>query len=123
MTSARRLAANRRNARMSTGPRTAAGKARVARNAYRHGLSLPVSDDPAWSGEIAVLARRIAGEVPVADRIAVAQIALERVRRERTRLLAEKPGATSAIRRLATLDHYERYALSARRRAIWEDRP
>ena len=40
MTSARKLEANRRNARASTGPRTAAGKARAAQNARRHGLSL-----------------------------------------------------------------------------------
>jgi hypothetical protein len=36
--SARRLAANRRNARRSTGPRTAAGKSRSPRNATSHGL-------------------------------------------------------------------------------------
>jgi len=32
-----RLAANRRNAARSTGPRSAKGKARVARNAIKHG--------------------------------------------------------------------------------------
>src|SRR5512144_2165864 len=36
--SPRRVAANRANARKSTGPRTAAGKKRVARNARKHGL-------------------------------------------------------------------------------------
>ena len=35
---ARRIEANRRNARRSTGPRTAEGKARVSRNALKHGL-------------------------------------------------------------------------------------
>jgi len=36
--SRRRIEANRRNAAHSTGPRTEAGKARVARNAVRHGF-------------------------------------------------------------------------------------
>ncbi len=35
------LAANRRNARKSTGPRTAQAKARVGLNAIKHGLSAP----------------------------------------------------------------------------------
>src|SRR5215813_10166603 len=34
----RKVAANRRNAQKSTGPKTAAGKRRVARNAIKHGL-------------------------------------------------------------------------------------
>ena len=36
--SARKLAANRANAQRSTGPRTAAGKARAAGNALVHGV-------------------------------------------------------------------------------------
>ena len=36
--SARRVAANRRNAQRSTGPRTPAGKQRASRNAIKHGL-------------------------------------------------------------------------------------
>jgi hypothetical protein len=39
MTSARQLAANRQNARKSTGPRSAAGKHRASFNSFRHGLS------------------------------------------------------------------------------------
>ena len=38
-TSIRRLEANRRNAQLSTGPRTAEGKARVAQNRTSHGLT------------------------------------------------------------------------------------
>src|SRR4051812_39298151 len=47
MTSSAKIAANRRNARRSTGPRSAAGKARARRNALRHGLATPVSLDHA----------------------------------------------------------------------------
>lgn len=45
MSSERRSRANRQNARASTGPRTAAGKARSSRNARTHGLNTP--PDPA----------------------------------------------------------------------------
>jgi len=39
MASERQIAANRRNALKSTGPKTSAGKRRTRKNAYRHGLS------------------------------------------------------------------------------------
>jgi hypothetical protein len=39
MTSERKIAANRRNSGRSSGPRTAAGKTKVGRNALRHGLA------------------------------------------------------------------------------------
>ena len=39
MTSAKQIAANRRNARFSTGPKTRDGKERSRRNATRHGLT------------------------------------------------------------------------------------
>jgi hypothetical protein len=45
MRSSARVLANRRNARRSTGPRTPGGKSRVAKNALRHGLAIPVTID------------------------------------------------------------------------------
>ena len=39
MTSVKRLAANRANAKKSTGPRTEAGKARSRLNSWKHGLT------------------------------------------------------------------------------------
>jgi hypothetical protein len=64
MRSAALRVANRANAARSTGPRTRAGKAIVARNALRHGLSLPVLADPALAADVAALVQRIAGEAP-----------------------------------------------------------
>jgi len=63
MTSAQKIKTNRANAQASTGPKTAQGKARTARNARRHGLSLSVISDPVLSEQVEVLAREIAGEV------------------------------------------------------------
>ena len=94
MISARKLRANRANARASTGPQTATGKGRVARNAHRHGLTLSVLADPALAAEGEVLAREIAGEGAsverheLARRIAEVQIDLVRVRRARHQLLS-----------------------------------
>lgn len=45
MTTERQTTANRRNAKASTGPLTAAGKRKVARNARRHGLTAPAPWD------------------------------------------------------------------------------
>lgn len=43
MTSTRKAAANKRNASLSTGPRTLGGKQRSSLNSYRHGLATPIA--------------------------------------------------------------------------------
>jgi hypothetical protein len=60
MISARKLRSNRANARLSTGPKTAQGSRRSAKNALRHGLSLPVLSDPSLSQEVTGVAVQIA---------------------------------------------------------------
>jgi hypothetical protein len=93
MISANKIRANRENARASSGPKTANGRARSARNGLRHALSLPVSSNPALSEEVAALAREIAGPAANAEmqelarRVAEAQIDLRRVRNARHQLL------------------------------------
>jgi hypothetical protein len=94
VTSARKITANRANARASTGPQTTRGRARAARNALRHGLSLPVGSIPAMSEEVETLAREIAGPganaetQELARRVAEAQIDLRRVRHARHQFLS-----------------------------------
>jgi hypothetical protein len=62
MASDRQIAANRRNARKSKGPRSSAGKKRTSRNAYRHGLSLSSIANPTISKRLDKLACKIAGK-------------------------------------------------------------
>ena len=131
VTSARKIEANRRNARASTGPRTVAGKARAAQNARRHGLNLPARYDPSRAGEIDALARAIAGadagaeRLELASRIAAAQIDVERARRARLDIYPQALRERDAIARLAAIDRYEGRALSLRKRAMrdFDDAP
>jgi hypothetical protein len=94
LTSERKIKANRANARASTGPTTAQGRARSARNALRHALSLSVYSDPLLSEEMETLAREIAGPdanaetQDLARHVAEAQIDLRRVRYARHQLLS-----------------------------------
>jgi hypothetical protein len=55
MSSNNRVAANRQNARSSTGPRTSSGKAAASRNSRTHGLAVPIYLDEAWSDELDAL--------------------------------------------------------------------
>ena len=62
MATERQIAANRCNARKSTGPRSRAGKSRASRNAYRHGLSRSIGTDTVFAEQLETLAREIAGD-------------------------------------------------------------
>ena len=95
MTSARQRQTNSANARASTGPKTAKGKACSAQNALRHGLSLSPLSHPDLAQQVEVLARHIAGCAADAEtlagacRIAEAQIDLQRVRAYRRRRMEQ----------------------------------
>jgi hypothetical protein len=79
----------------STGPQTTLGRARAARNALRHALSLPICSVPTLSEEAEALARKIAGPganeatQELARRVAEAQIDLRRVRYARHQFLSD----------------------------------
>ena len=93
MTSARKIKANRANAKVSTGPRTKQGKSRTAKNALWHGLSLSVLADPTRVTDVENMAHEIAGQNPTSEifelarRIAEAQIDHQRVRQAELNLL------------------------------------
>jgi hypothetical protein len=61
MATERQIAANRLNARKSTGPRSVAAKERASRNAYRHGLTLSLPSDAGTEKRLDKFARKIAG--------------------------------------------------------------
>src|SRR5262245_60309851 len=130
--SAAKRAANRRNARRSTGPRTAAGKARAARNACRHGLTACPLDDLAFMRAAAALAREIlqmgtdpesqTSEEPErhlrAMQIAIAHTRVRQVRKAKQALHGRGLEWDELTRRLASLDRYENRALARRKAAM-----
>lgn len=140
MASPAQIAANRRNALLSTGPRTAAGKARSGANALKHGLRSSLERNASMVEEIEALTIEIArlAKKPreAARSIAEHQLMIERIQQTRTnvinhyieRLSRDDPDVVSpqarmamatamAIPEIAPLDDYERRALSRLRRA------
>ena len=93
MASERQIAANRRNARKSTGPCSGAGRKRASRNAYRHGLTLSINSTAAFAKQLDTLVRKIAGDsedaivLERACAIAQAELDLARVRRAKLALI------------------------------------
>ncbi len=125
MATEKQIAANRANAQKSTGPKTAAGKLKSRRNAYRHGLSSPLRLDPVTSAKAGAIAQALIGEDPNEEKLrsaaefAQAQLELQRIRSTRADLMAKidlNQPAMHELQRLVALDRYERYAHTKRRR-------
>jgi hypothetical protein len=93
MASERQIAANRRNATKSTGPRSSAGKSRASGNAYRHGLSVSVGISVPLAPRLEMRARKIAGNsddaltLETAREIVQAELDLAQVRRAKVALI------------------------------------
>jgi DNA-binding LacI/PurR family transcriptional regulator len=102
MASERQIAANRRNARKSTGPRSDAGMKRASRNAYRHGLTLSITSTAASAKQLDNLVRKIAGDtkdaiiLERARAVAQAELDLARVRQAKIALI-ERASAFGAL--------------------------
>lgn len=91
--SERKIAANRRNARKSTGPRSSVGKKRTSRNSYRHGLTARATLSAERTKRIERLARKIAGNgtdviiLECARDAAQAELDLAQIRRVKVALI------------------------------------
>ena len=130
--SERKIAANRSNAKKSTGPRSKAGRQTSRRNALRHGLAIDIRTDPAYHDDIEQLAKmmsRASGRQSVSDSArdaAEAVLDLSRIRKIRASLFetiyfsdtAAPDRLTELNDKLAKLERYERRAFSRRNRAM-----
>src|SRR5262245_28662360 len=143
MTSPAKIAANRRNAQRSTGPRSAAGKASARRNAFRCGLATPASlyhvamariDDLVFALtrdfpsklelELATLAAEAQAEIErvLQAKVSVVNRAYAHLRDEGGRLLSAGERVALAFAGkteiLMACERYERRAISRRNRAL-----
>jgi hypothetical protein len=128
----RQLAANRENARKSTGPRSLAGRNASRRNALRHGLAIGIGADPAFNEDIEKLAKALCftdetqGAGEPAREIAEAELDLWRIRKIRAMLFDTYYVAKILVPdrlmqlndKLAKLERYERREFSRRKRAL-----
>ena len=138
MASVRKIAANRQNARRSTGPRTHCGKARARQNAVRHGLAVRLVNNPDLSMEVKRLADAIVGGNPAPGQfdealtVAEMELDLRRIRTARAAIMQRMSSILSApapsdssvadltnvASILLKIDRYERRAVSRRKFAI-----
>jgi hypothetical protein len=136
MTSAKAIAANRRNARRCTGPRSAVGKRRAAENSLRHGVIASVRSDPGISAAVARIAAALAGPNAsplvraLIEPIAEAEVDILRARNAQVAAIdlaaasipddpeREANAILQALPSLIRLNRYERNATSRRSRAM-----
>ncbi|MCK1735104.1 hypothetical protein IVA79_14260 [Bradyrhizobium sp. 138] len=123
MTSERKIATNRLNAKRSTGPKTKAGKAKSSRNARQHGLSrLKAEGDANFSPLTSAIAAGLAQQYSSLnmDDLVRTNLWLGRIQQARHDMLVallECPSPKLA-RRLAGLERYERPVRAAQRRVL-----
>ena len=130
MTSDRRIASNRNNAKKSTGPQSEAGRRHSRGNALRHGLAVAIGSQPAFREDIETLAKALVGDGgppnEFARQAAEAEIDLLRIRKIRASkfdaMVSDPDAPPEAYAELAEtldkLERYERRAFSRRKRAL-----
>ena len=131
MASDKQIAANRRNAKKSTGPTTELGKSKSRSNAVRHRLAISADRDPLVQGDVERLTQIISSarnepKITLSARhAAVAQTDLLRIRKIRAAIFEvfyksdqSAENVEQLSEQLRKLDRYERRAFSRRRRAL-----
>jgi|SRR5712664_1274003 len=130
--SQRRLEANKRNASVSTGPKTAQGKFVSRNNALRHGLARPVASDPVAAKAIEALTAILAGSRndpwyrELARNVAESFIDHVRIRTVRSQIFynlgefenTDPSKNASATNQLERIWRYEQRVLAKRRKAL-----
>ena len=130
--SKRRLEANKRNASLSTGPKTAQGKLVSRNNALRYGLARPVASDPVAAKAIEVLTAILAGSRndpwyrELARNVAESFFDHVRIRTVRSQVFydlgefenADPSKDVSAANQLERIWRYEQRVLAKRRKAL-----
>lgn len=95
MTSNRRLVSSRENGKKSRGPQSALGRRKSSKNARRHGLAIPITQDPTFNLGIGTLSQKIAGDISeptylgLCQALAEAQSDIMRIRQARVDILAD----------------------------------
>jgi hypothetical protein len=137
MVSDQQLSANRKNAHLSSGPRTLAGKLRSRSNALRHGLATPIGGRLDIAQAIDGLAKQLCGSSNSFSRnqnaraVAECHFELQRIRSARAEVLRrigelESADAGEHDRAAVALDkiaRYERRVRSRQRKALRELAP
>jgi hypothetical protein len=124
MTSQRKIESNRRNAKLSTGPKTERGKAASRVNATKHGLSAAPRDQIERSRLVEDLAAFLSQAESREPAVIVAAMTdyIARIDRLRLRTMSDalhglKP-IEVALKEIALLSRYQTRAFSKRNKAI-----
>lgn len=115
MASNRQIEANRGNAKLSTGPRTEAGKLNSCRNSLRHGLSRPIPRDTGGASRAMKPDDLVGSPDLVRTRLELARIRSARCALMAAFLRDPHPKLAKALR---GIDRYERRAFAAQKRIL-----
>jgi len=137
MASERQIAANQKNAKKSTGPRSKAGREASRRNARRHGLAIAISGRYRDASQTLIAVPKSRWTRARCRQSGVRPVGVRKIRTWLFETLYYDATTTESMvelnDKLAKLERYERRAFSRRRRAmrqiwwfrigLWEEKP